>query len=133
MSDDNKKYQVGYKKPPIQSQFKPGQSGNPNGRKKGNKNLKTELQDELYEKISIREGGRLLNVSKQRALLKAMTAKALQGDTRAANVILNLIMRMVSQDNDKNWEIDLTKADQDILKKFEGKILMANDKKGSSK
>ena len=28
-------YEVGYRKPPKHSQFKPGQSGNPNGRPRG--------------------------------------------------------------------------------------------------
>lgn len=30
----NAPYKVGYKKPPVSSQFKKGQSGNPRGRKK---------------------------------------------------------------------------------------------------
>ena len=40
-------YDVGYKKPPKRTQFKPGQSGNPRGRPKGTKNLKTDLAEAL--------------------------------------------------------------------------------------
>lgn len=39
--------EVGYGKPPRHSQFKPGQSGNPRGRKKGSRGLRTDLHAEL--------------------------------------------------------------------------------------
>ena len=39
--------EVGYRKPPKATQFKQGQSGNPHGRPKGTKNLKTDLIEEL--------------------------------------------------------------------------------------
>lgn len=49
---------VGYGCPPVQSQFKPGQSGNPSGRAKGSQNLKTLFNKVLNEEISLR-GGRI--------------------------------------------------------------------------
>ena len=64
MSDSKSDYEVGYKKPPKDTQFKPGQSGNPLGRPKGTKNLKTDLMEELGQKIVVREGDRPLEVSK---------------------------------------------------------------------
>ena len=93
-------YELGYGRPPKAFQFKPGQSGNPKGRPKGAKNLKTELEEELQEKISIKEGGAPKTVSKQRAMLKALTAKAVHGDARAANTLLNLVLRLL-QDEDE--------------------------------
>ena len=41
MPDDD--YAVGYKKPPLHTRFKKGQSGNPRGRPKGSKNFSTLL------------------------------------------------------------------------------------------
>ena len=38
MSSDDEDYEVGYGKPPKDSRFKLGQSGNPNGRPKGSRN-----------------------------------------------------------------------------------------------
>jgi hypothetical protein len=89
MSD---KYDVGYKKPPRTNQFKKGQSGNPKGRPKGVKNLSTDLQEELQSKIKITEDGKSFNVTKQRAMLKTMFAKALKGDPRSASALISLIV-----------------------------------------
>jgi len=88
-------YDVGYGKPPTQTQFKPGQSGNPRGRPKGTKNLKTDLMEELSEMIAVREGDRSQNVSKQRAVLKTLTARALQGDARSAALLISMMMRLL--------------------------------------
>ena len=43
-------YVVGYKRPPMHSRFKPGVSGNPSGRAKGTKNLRTLFQNILRRK-----------------------------------------------------------------------------------
>lgn len=95
MSDD-RPYEVGYKKPPTHTRFKPGRSGNPKGKKPKTLNLKTDLEQELLERIPIREGERHLKVSKQRALLKAMLAKGLKGDVRAASIVLQLVAKTIA-------------------------------------
>ncbi|MCZ6601364.1 MAG: DUF5681 domain-containing protein, partial [Acidobacteria bacterium] len=83
-------YEVGYGRPPRHSQFKPGQSGNAKGRPKGARDLKTELEEEVQEMIRITENGVRRRVSKQRGMLKSLVAKAVRGDPRAANLVLNL-------------------------------------------
>ena len=109
---------VGYRKPPTKTRFKPGQSGNPNGRPKGSVNLKTDLRSELSEKIRIREGERSLKVSKQRAMLKALVAKALKGDARAANVVLTLVGRLLEPEAAAEEVPALTPDDEAILARF---------------
>lgn len=110
---------VGYGRPPANTRFKLGQSGNPNGRPKGSLNLKTDLRSELSEKIRIREGERSLKVSKQRAMLKALVAKALKGDARAANVVLTLVDRLFATESVATEEASaLTSDDQAILERF---------------
>ena len=76
-------YKVGYGKPPRKTQFKRGRSGNPKGRPKGSRNLATDLASELGEQITVREDGHSRRISKQRALIKSLMARALQGDVRA--------------------------------------------------
>ena len=121
MDDDD--YEVGYRKPPRHSQFKPGQSGNNKGRPKGSKNLKTELEEELHERIPIKEGGQQKRVSKQRAMIKALMAKAVQGDARAANIIIKMIDRLFGDDVDETLIEELSEKDQQILKAYEARIL----------
>ena len=72
--EEDKPNAVGYKCPPKDRRFRRGQSGNLNGRPKGVRNFKTDLREELSESISIREGGRDISISKQRALIKRLVA-----------------------------------------------------------
>jgi hypothetical protein len=58
-------------------------------------NLKTDLMEELSERISVSEGGKPKKLSKQRALLKSLAAKAIKGDARAMNILLNLMVRVL--------------------------------------
>jgi hypothetical protein len=109
---------VGYRKPPARTRFQPGQSGNPNGRPKGSVNLKTDLRSELSEQIRIREGERSLKVSKQRAMLKALVAKALKGDPRAANVVLTLVGKLFEPEAAAEQMPALTSDDEAILERF---------------
>ncbi len=83
-----KSYDVGYGKPPKHSQFKPGKSGNPKGRPKGSKNLTTELAEELAARIPIKEAGKTKKVTKQRAVLMTLIAKALNGDTKSIGLVI---------------------------------------------
>ena len=49
---------VGYGNPPLQFRFKKGQSGNPKGRSKGSKNLRTLFEAEWEAPVEVLEGGR---------------------------------------------------------------------------
>ena len=120
MSDDE---EVGYGKPPKRSRFKKGQSGNPRGRPKRTKNFKTDLREELAEPVNIREGGRLTSVSSQRAILKKLRAKALNGDQRALDRLLALAERYALEDTADDDERDLSKSDQEIIARFKERTI----------
>ena len=116
-------YDVGYRKPPKSGQFKKGQSGNPKGRTKGTKNLKTDLKEELSEKLIIKVAGEPQKVSKQRAFVKGLAAKAISGETRAMTLLANLILKLFGDDPEPVSEFDLSEADNLILERFRQQVL----------
>ena len=125
-------YEVGYRKPPTHTRFKPGESGNPRGRPRGTKNLKTDLSEELGEKIEIREGDRSRKVSKQRALIKSQTNKAIKGDTRAAAFLGSLMMRLLDTgEGAPETEDELFDDELQILKAFEERTRSAREPRTS--
>ncbi len=126
--DANSDYNVGYKKPPRRTQFKPGQSGNPRGRPKGTKNLKTDLMEELSEKINVREGDRSQKVSKQRAVVKTLVAHTLKGDARSGTLLISMMMRLLETGEGAPEEDDgLVNDEISILKAFEDRARRQHD------
>ena len=130
MSDD---YDVGYGKPPTSTQFKPGQSGNPKGRPKGTKNLRTDLGEELQEKITVTEGGQQLVISKQRAMVKSLMAKSIKGETAAARALINLIVGLEMADATDKQAEPLGAEDLEILAEFKQRLTRRNNDEGDCK
>jgi hypothetical protein len=86
-------YEVGYKKPPRHTRFQKGRSGNPKGRPRGARNLFSDLEAELRQPITVREGDATRRVSRQRAVLKRLLDKALKGELGAIVKLLELVAR----------------------------------------
>ena len=120
-------YDVGYGKPPKNGQFKKGQSGNPKGRPKGTNNIKTDILEELSEKLVVKEGGKAKKISKQRAMIKAMMAKAVHGDAKAAGTILTMLLKLAPEQASPIEEAALTPADVQILADFEAEVLKVHE------
>lgn len=131
MSNSNDDYKVGYKKPPKDSQFKKGQSGNPNGRPKGTKNTLSLIEQVLNEKVFIREGGTQKEVTKTEAVVMRMAQKAMEGDIKAVERLLKY-SEAIDKRNDKYEvitdyiyrrvceELKRAKKDPDVLAMLEG-------------
>ena len=81
---------VGYGKPPKDSRFKKGASGNPKGRPKGSRNVAAVFAKTLREKVVINEHGQRKIVTKLEAALKQMVNKAASGDLRAFHQLVDL-------------------------------------------
>lgn len=116
--DDNA---VGYKRPPLHTRFKPGQSGNPKGRPKGTRNLRQEVLDELLGLVTIKENGRSVTVSKARAMVKALVAKAAGGDIRAASFLLDTAMKAEGATESES-QIETSPDDDAILAAYRRKL-----------
>jgi hypothetical protein len=85
---------VGYGRPPVAKQFKPGQSGNPRGRKKGVKNVATIFNEALYRPVKIRTTGGVRTLPKIEAIVEVIMNKALAGDTAAVSRIVELAHKL---------------------------------------
>ena len=115
-------YEVGYGKPPRHTRFQPGCSGNPRGRPKGTRNLKTDLMEELGEQILVREGEQSRPVSKQRAVVKTLVMRTLKGDGRSASLLTSLMMRLLDTGEGAPEVTETLHDDDEILQAFAGRV-----------
>jgi hypothetical protein len=89
---------IGYKHPPVKSQFRKGQSGNPRGRRKGQRNLTPVLIDVLRQTVKVKQGGNAQRMSKGEALIQILLSKAQNGDGRAIKAVLLVTERIARID-----------------------------------
>ncbi|MEM7472586.1 MAG: DUF5681 domain-containing protein [Pseudomonadota bacterium] len=108
-------YDVGYGRPPKHAQFKKGQSGNPKGRKKGARGLKTDLRAELSERIEITENGKTVKLTKQQLMVKQLATKALKGDVRAISKLADLTIALLGPDDDARKTAAVLPAEDEAI------------------
>ena len=96
----NNNYEVGYAKPPANTRFKKGQSGNPEGRKKGSKNklpalyeerLKSIVIGEAYRTIKVNDGNKQVNMSMAEAIIRSLAVTAAKGQARSQKIFLEML------------------------------------------
>ena len=118
MTDDTKHDEpVGYKRPPVATQFKPGVSGNPSGRPKTVRTLRTELLDELREVVQFREGDSDVEISKARAIAKSLVHAAAGGNLRATTALLAFFTKSPG-DTDEPQGQAVTPEDTEIINAY---------------
>lgn len=81
------RYEVGYGKPPKDTQFKAGSSGNPEGRPKGSRSAIMILRKALEEKVVVQENGRRRTRSKAEVMCTQLANKAAGGDLSALRLV----------------------------------------------
>jgi len=117
MSDDtvDGDYEVGYGKPPKATRWKKGQSGNPRGRPKGSRGLKTDLHAELVSRMEIQINGQRVSGTKQQLMLKTLTARAAAGDVRAITKLVDLVLQIFGPEDRGGDAAHLSANDQALL------------------
>ena len=90
-------YEVGYGKPPKQSRFQPGRSGNPKGRPTGSRNLSTQITRALSEKVTVVKDGRRMKLTMLEVIIKQQVKQAASGNPHATRTVLNLAQEIEAQ------------------------------------
>ncbi len=107
-------YETGYGRPPKKHQFRKGQSGNPCGRPKGSKSLKTVVPRVLSERVRVREGEHTRDLSKLEAMVLALANAAMKGKVEA----FSRLEPYANPPGTTDQETHLAASDEDILKNF---------------
>jgi uncharacterized protein DUF5681 len=111
---------VGYGRPPVHTRFRKGQSGNPKGRRKGQRNIHTVVDEVLRQRITIREGDRVRSLSKLDGVVVTMVNSALKGDAKALTTFITTLraLGMTGEPPAVIKHESFTADDQSILEDF---------------
>ncbi len=130
MSDEQEQhagasYKVGYGRPPKETRFRPGRSGNPRGRPKKPKSIRERFARELERKIPVREGEKVRKIPKIDLWVRSIIASAIKGSHQASRILIE--MRAASDDEiaqgiaEQTIE-ELTAEDLEILDRYLARV-----------
>src|SRR5215218_3731357 len=113
-------YKVGYGRPPRDTQFKKGRSGNPKGRPRHRRNFRTVLDETLQGTIPATLNGRPCRMTRIDALVRTTVDGALKGDAKA---VTNLMVMMrqagsMGESTEPGGETDISAEDRAIVEGF---------------
>ncbi len=109
---DKDDYEVGYKSPPQHSQFKKGQSGNTKGRPKGSKSYVKILQSVVNEKIRVREGDKISEMTKLEALTRRLVEKSMKGGLQETQAVFKILEKYTPNELIEKIIIEHVSADK---------------------
>jgi hypothetical protein len=95
-------YEVGYAKPPMETRFAPGTSGNLRGRPKGSgkrkslpalheERLKSIILEEAYRKVSVNDVKGPVTIPMAQAVIRSLAVNAAKGSQRAQRLFAELV------------------------------------------
>ena len=121
--DSEGDYEVGYGKPPRETRFAKGQSGNPRGRPSGAKNLATLLREALNEPVIVTENGGRRKVSKRQAIITQLVNRSATADFRAIKILLDIVRDIERQTEPTAPETsDFSEADEKVLEQIKARF-----------
>ena len=118
MSEDDQSAKPGFANPPSQHRFKQGQSGNPKGRPKGSRNLKTDLSALLRGNVEITVNGKRRRMTRQEAMLLSLFQRAVSKETGAARTLLDLVVKLQHSDDKSTVETAINLSDRSIVENY---------------
>src|SRR5262249_38075204 len=84
--------------------------GNPNGRPKGHRNIRSELLQIASQKIAVRDGDKERHPSLLAANFLAHAIKGAKGDARSSSLVFNLAEKMKVVSPEKSYRIETVNA-----------------------
>jgi hypothetical protein len=119
-------YSVGYKKPPVHSRFRPGQSGNPKGRPKKAASLNTIVRANLTSKVAVRTASGEKRITRIEAVLHKAVEQAMKGNPKAIAELIKLYATAVpeaqSDETRGDRDEDLTATDLAMLAAYRAQL-----------
>src|SRR5215469_2634554 len=89
MSETERDYAANYRKPPLHTRFKKGQSGNPRGRPK--KNLPALLVAALNEPVFVTIDGERRKITKREAVITQLVNESAGANLRATKMLIDMM------------------------------------------
>ena len=120
--DNERDYEVGYGKPPRDTRFKRGQSGNPRGRPPGAKNLSTLLNEALNELVVVTENGGRKRISKRQAAFKQLVNDAAKGNWRALKLLVDILQDIERRTEPQTEESSFSLADEKVIAQLKSRL-----------
>lgn len=93
MSEKEDDYKVGNKRPPRETRWQKGQSGNPKGKPKGTKSVSATFRKAALKKVQVRVKGHLRSMT----MLELMVGQTIEGAAKGGRKETELALRYLAQ------------------------------------
>jgi uncharacterized protein DUF5681 len=103
----------------MHTRFKPGKSGNPKGRPRNSRNLRTIIQDALTQKIVLRQGQGKRSITKLEGIVLRQVEGALKGNDKAALAALKMAAQVgLLEAPESEIEANLSASEKEIMEEL---------------
>ena len=115
-------YRVGYGKPPLETRFKRGQSGNPKGWPPGAKNMASLLDEALNERVIVNENGGRKRISKRKAAFTQLVNEAAKGNLRAFKLLVDILQAIEQRTEPQTEQSAFGWADEKVIEQLRARL-----------
>jgi hypothetical protein len=116
-------YEVGYCRPPKKNQFQKGQSGNPKGRPRGNRNLWSQAVKVLTKPVGMTVDGKRQRIPALIALENVVLNRGLKDSQRAAEFMFRLAKDLRLYDQTETYDLSSQGLTDDFLARLSPETL----------
>lgn len=109
-------HESGYGKPPKHTRFKPGQSGNPNGRPKGHISTMQLLEKHLNTMVTVMVNRKTKRMTRREALIIKLVADAGNGKDKTLKHVLDIQMLHEAQTPQETGDTISDAQDEAVIK-----------------